>query len=506
MSNINSNEKKIKYITDLIHPDIIKSWHSGDVIIISAPCGRGKSFFIKNTLYDFAKANGKKILMLLHRTNCITQFQKEIEKDNKTDFIDICSYQRIEKAALYKKPFDWTPYQFIVSDEFHYFLDDAAFNITTDISLHEIMQQTNAIKIFTSATGENVQEYIQEFYKVNFTKYELKSDYSFIKSLTYFNKRDTIEEFIKEAIEKKQKSIFFIQSAKLAFMLYKKYSNDCLFCCSTSNDYYKSADKHAISMMLEKQQFDKLILITTCALDAGVNIIDKDLHNIVIDVKDTHSLIQCLGRKRIQDNNDYVNLYIKAINNMALGGMETNIKHQLEMANYLRNHTTEEFLDKYPRKYDRSQIIYDFKTPQGIVKKINPLMYRKKNNDLKQIQEMKELGEFGYCKYLFRYFKVERYRLINEDYSIKRYLESHLGQVMYQVKDRKELIEVMNVRSNGKLMKNREVLNSTLQELEFDFYIYQFKASKVINGKQKKFNAAWEIKSTKEDIEYLQTG
>lgn len=157
-------------------------------------------------------------------------------------------------------------------------------------------------------------------------------------------------------------------------------------------------------------------------------------------------------------------------------------------------------------KYDKSKIIYDLDTIDGVIKKINPLMYRKKNNDLKQIQEMKELGEFGYCKYLSNYFKVERYRLINEDYSIKRYLESHLGQVMYQVKDRKEFIEVMNVRSNGKLMKNRDVLNSTLQELRLDFYIDQFKTSKVFEGKQKKFSSAWIIKSKGEDLEYLQAG
>lgn len=505
MSNIYQNGNKVKYITDLINPSIIETWHSGDAIIISAPCGRGKSYFIKNPLYEFAKANGKKILMLLHRTNCINQFEQEIEQDGKTDIIDIRSYQKIEKTVLFNKSFDWTPYQFIVGDEFHYFLDDAAFNVTTDISLNEIMNQNNAIRIFTSATGENVQEYIQELYHVNPVNYDLKSDYSFIERLTFFNKSDTLEEFLKEAIKKKQKSIFFIQSAKFAFALYKKYSEHCLFCCSQSNEYYKYANKEHISNMLKNQHFDELILITTSCLDAGVNIIDKELHHIIIDVKDTHSLIQCLGRKRIQDNNDCVNLYIKAINNKALGGLETNIKHQLEMANYLKNHSTEELIKKYPREYDKSKIIYDLNTADGVIKKINPLMYRKKNNDLKQIQMMKELGEFGYCKYLSNYFGIEKYRLINEDYSIEKYLEEHQGLIMYQVKDRKELVDVLNVRSNGKLMKNRDVLNDTLKELEYGFYIDQFKTSKIIDGKQKKFPAAWVIKSTREDLEYLQT-
>lgn len=505
MSNISQTQNKIKYITDLINPSIIKSWHGGDVIVISAPCGKGKSYFIKNPLYEFAVKNGKKILMLLHRTNCIAQFQEEINEAGKADIIDIYSYQKIEKTLLFNKSLDWTPYQFIVSDEFHYFLDDAAFNVTTDISLNEIMKQTNTIRIFTSATGENVQEYIQELYNIKPVKYDLKSDYSFIEHLTFFNKHDTLDEFLKESIKKEQKSIFFIQSAKLAFVLYKKYSEHCLFCCSQNNQYYKYVDKEQINSMLQNQRFDKLILISTCCLDAGVNIIDKELHHIVIDVKDTHSLIQCLGRKRIQDENDYVNLYVKAINNKALGGLETNIRHQLEMADYLKNHSTEELIDKYPREYDKSRIIYDLKTSNGVIKKINPLMYQKKNNDLEQIQVMKELGEFGYCKYLSNYFGIEKYRLINEDYSIKKYLDEHIGQVMYQVKDRKELIAILNVRSNGKLIKNRGALNGTLEDLKLNYYIDQISTSKIIDGKQKKFPATWVIKSTRQDLEYLQS-
>ena len=58
-----------KRVSELITMDVIRIWSPGDVITIKAGTGAGKSYFIKNILYAFAKKNHKKILMLIHRTN-----------------------------------------------------------------------------------------------------------------------------------------------------------------------------------------------------------------------------------------------------------------------------------------------------------------------------------------------------------------------------------------------------------------------------------------------------
>ncbi|MBW7572449.1 DEAD/DEAH box helicase family protein [Caproiciproducens faecalis] len=507
MSNINQTPKEPKYITDLISPKIIETWHDGDVIIISANCGRGKSYFIKNPLYDFAKASGKKILMLLHRINTIDQFQAEIERNHKTDEIEIRSYQKTQIEIQYNIPFDWVKYQFIISDEFHYFLDDSSFNTTTDLSLDKIINQKHAVKIFMSATGEDVVDYITDSYpNIKPITYTLTYDYSFIRSLTFYNKEETTEEFLKKAIKNNKKSIFFIQSARKAYSLYQKYKKDCLFCCSSSNSiYYKYVNKEKINSMLKNEKFDELILITTSCLDAGVNIIDRNLHDIVIDIKDVHSLLQCIGRKRIQDETDGLNICIKSLNNMVLGGLEQSNKHQIEMADYLKaGHTTNEYIDKFKRQYDKSYIVFDAvdENNQGVYKKINPLMYRKKTNDLARIKKMKELGEFGYCKYIQNLLGVKRYNLINENYSLEDYLHIHQGQIMYQRTDRKDLIDIMNVRRDGKLRKRLDLLNAALKEesLKFqgevlNFRIREFSTSKVIDGKQKRYPNAWIIEA-----------
>lgn len=83
-------------VSNVVTTDEIKKWRPGDIITIQAPTGAGKSYFIKNILYAIAKKDNKKILMLIHRLNCIEQFQYEIEEDNKTDIIHLKTYQSIE--------------------------------------------------------------------------------------------------------------------------------------------------------------------------------------------------------------------------------------------------------------------------------------------------------------------------------------------------------------------------------------------------------------------------
>ncbi len=345
-------------VSEIVTTDEIRKWNTGDVITIKAGTGMGKSHFIKNNLYAFAKSNHKKILFLIHRVNCVDQFQKEIEAYRKTDVVEIMTYQKIESLYINKKTFDFSKYEYIVCDEFHYFLSDAAFNIKTDISLNIILQQGDKTRIFMSATGDYMKRYINNVRKIPTIDYEIPITYSFIKQLTFFNKDETIEAFIKEAIERNHKSMFFIQSATKAYKLYEKYKEHCLFNCGKSDKHYKYVNKDKIDNMLQKEKFEELILITTTCMDSGVNIKEEELKHVVCDVRDTGVLIQCIGRKRIESLNDKIYLYIKTITNQRLGGIKSQLKLKMEKADYLRNHTVKEYLDKFPRQNDYSNIIY----------------------------------------------------------------------------------------------------------------------------------------------------
>ncbi len=487
----------MRRISEIVTINKIKTWKNTDIITISAGTGAGKSYFIKNILYAFAKQNNKKILMLIHRVNCVEQFRKEIIRDNKTDVIDIKTYQSLEN----KRFFDFSEYEYIVCDEFHYFLSDAAFNITTDISLDIILSQNKTTRILMSATGDYMKRYINNIKNIDTKDYELPNEYSFIKQLTFYNKDETLEKFIEEAISKNDKGIFFIQSVEKAFILFNKYKEHCLFNCSKSNDkgYYQYVDQEKINKMLINEKFDENILITTTCMDAGVNINDIDVKHIVLDVKDIGVLIQCLGRRRMQNEEDKIHIYIKNLNNKQLGGIETQLKQKVKKADFLREHTVKEYIQEYPRSNDYSNIVYDEIVDEDNkgTKKINELMYYKCKFDLGDIAAMKAYGDYGYCKYLINLFKYDRqYRLINEDYkrdNLAEYLETIVGEVMLTLKDRKELIDKIDVKSNGKQLKKINNLNGTLEELQLPYRIVEFKTSRLVNEKKKKYKSAWKV-------------
>ena len=168
------------------------------------------------------------------------------------------------------------------------------------------------------AHNDFFKRYINNILHINTIDYEIPINYNFIESLTFYNLDSTLDNFLDNYIDKDNKAIFFIQSAKKAYELYLRHKDKCIFNCSKSNkDYYKYVDKNIIDTMLQEERFNSLALITTTCLDAGVNIIDDNVKHIIVDNKDLGSLIQCLGRKRLK-NNEKICIYIKSINNKSL--------------------------------------------------------------------------------------------------------------------------------------------------------------------------------------------
>ena len=87
-------------VADVIKKDDVLKWKPRNNILIASPMGTGKSYFCKNILYDIAKDVNGKILMLIHRSNCVEQFKYEIEADGKSDVIEVITYQSLEYSVL----------------------------------------------------------------------------------------------------------------------------------------------------------------------------------------------------------------------------------------------------------------------------------------------------------------------------------------------------------------------------------------------------------------------
>lgn len=486
------------WVSDVITDTDIEKWMPGNVITIRAKTGDGKSFFIKNKLYKYAKAHNEKILLLLHRENTINQFQNEIDRDGKNDTIFVHSYQHFEQPLLYGRDANLADYKYIVVDEAHYFISDSAFNNRTDLSFEAIMNQTDSVRIFMSATIDDIQSYINTKQKIDTINYEMPQKYSNIEKLTFFGKDDMLDEFARQILERGEKAIFFINKARKAYELYKRFRDVAIFNCSKSNALHRYVNDDVIAAMLANEHFDKPLLITTSCFDAGANIVDKEVKHIIIDMKDVDTIVQCAGRKRVQSDDDTFNLYIRNISNQQLGGYESASNRKLMMATYLYEHTTEELLKAFPRRNDASGVIYDILVDGKVEKRVNQLMYLKKRKDVELYAKMKQLGDYGFSKYVAKRFGFYDgntdeycYCVARDDYGISSYLERIVGVVMLGRADRKEFIGKLNVRQGGHQLKGIAAINAALKERHLPYCVKEFSTSRIVDGKKKNYNAAW---------------
>lgn len=516
MSNANkvitkqkSNVLGRKRVSDVITRTDVEQWKQGDIITISAGCGVGKSYFVKEILYKYAKEHNYKIIMFIHRKNCVDAFNFELKGDKKDDIITVTSYQKLENDKLNDRFEDLNNYHFIVCDEFHYFIDDAGFAKCTDISFDYIMNNTpDSIKICMSATGDNIEEYLKLMCDKPTIKYTVPYNYDYIDDILFYTKNSTLDDMVDLIIKQNQKAIVFIQSAKRAYSLHKKYKKNSIFVCATGNRRYsKYVDEQKKNDMLANERFEENILFTTSCFDAGINIVDKSVRYVIVDIKDVASFIQCVGRRRVDynDPDDKFVLIIKNISNRQLEHSITKTQKAIEKAEYAKEHTTEEYISKYFRESDN--IVY-FDTCNGVCKAcVNELMLYKNKQNLKLYEAILEKGKLGYRMHMeeifdltpqFNKYGERKYKYIYdtaetifENKSLITYLNDNVGEYMPTVESRKELIQKINLRSDGsKLIKTRETLNSYLaNDLKSDFVIR--KISKKINGKM--YRSVWVI-------------
>ena len=105
--------------------------------------------------------------------------------------------------------------------------------------------------------------------------------------------------------------------------LYNQHKEYSMFVCSESqkNYYNKYVDKVAVeNEIVGEETFSKRILFVTSALDNGVNFKDKNIKHIICDYADITTVIQCIGRKRYDGDDDTINLYIMDYTQEKLNG------------------------------------------------------------------------------------------------------------------------------------------------------------------------------------------
>lgn len=450
------SEKKYLDITDY------QSWTEG-LYLIDAGCGMGKSSFIFNTLYPYAHENGKSMLVFSNRL--ALKKQQEIQGAG-TD-IRFMTYQRLEFDD-YMNGLIITTYidnlmnvvrtfDYIVLDEAHYLFQDASFNRNTQTILN-MVEELRATKkiIMLSATPELLRiHFAQKIEK----EYKAEPDYSYIKNVYFYNKKETVNKIIDD-VPADEKILMFGDNKQRLQELQRKYENSAYL--SSDNKVYSSV----FDEITKQEQFSCRILFTTKVLDNGVNLKDKGIKHIIIEMADMVEFIQCLGRKRVQDENDTVTLYF--LNNVGrIKRRYKKLQDDMKIANDyfdLREHIDiDEFKQKYlkdelPNFFDnRSELIYPtyFKAKNDY--EFYQLIVNGKTSFIKVVSE--RLGQ-----------RVKKYEDVARGYEVASYLSKNIGRKYFK-QDREELVRIFDIRHRRKLQKSLGMLNQFLQDNQLGYEI-----------------------------------
>lgn len=314
--------------------DEYKSWREGQIIIIDAPTGSGKTTFVEEIFKNFALHSGKRILYCTNRILLKNQMQERqnariLEEEMRPkpfwqtfwrgehgNYV-IVTYQQIEAAVLHNnvQAINFlSSFDIAIVDEAHYFVTDSNFNPNTIVSFDFLISNyKNRQMIFMSATMRNFYGILLNFLSrrdscgdlyvknmfTEYKKYDVEADYSGIE-FDCVMKNDEIAEKI-TAIPKDKKILIFVSSIREGKEI-EKILNTVLphneTFLLTSNSVKSEKGEKVRDELVMKQKFSQRVLIATALLDTGVNIIDDDVQYIFLFQNNEEETIQMLGRRR----------------------------------------------------------------------------------------------------------------------------------------------------------------------------------------------------------------
>lgn len=411
----NSSKKKT-WVSELIGNDY-KKWN-GRIILLACGTGRGKTTFALGTYCKFLLAEGKSVIYLCNRTTLKEQIRYDINRYGIKD-ITCISYQKFTQMLIIGNVIP--EFDVYICDEAHYFLSDSEFNLYTDIIYEYLINRSHdKTLLFMTATYRNIfnkiERDIKDQSRQEAIKYFLPTDYGYVDKICWFRNGDLygiIDDLLKNTDDK---IIYFCNSITKMRKLYNHYSptkgHNCdedenvihetkiqymnFYCSDTSDNKgvnfvkkYCSKDIIYRNKNTGGYSFNNRLLITTKVLDNGVDFKDRKVKHIICDIFDLESAIQCLGRKRIIDENDTCTFYVRDYQSYELNLFYKKVVEQLEPVLLLKDNRAE-WINRYgkDREYKDYTIFFDFDYTHDW--KINELRFEKLLSDEAIILDMKE--------------------------------------------------------------------------------------------------------------------
>lgn len=509
-------------VSDFLMP-YYRRWEVGQKILLSAPMGSGKSYFIYN--YLIKENTTKKVLILSNRSKLRQQYESYIANSNNTN-VELYTYQKLENILRHNKTVE--NFDYIICDEAHYFITDS-WNSNTDLSFKYVNACSDSIVLFMSATGSEVFD-LFKLADIETTNYFIQADYSRFEMNYYATNvdgSDMVQHLIAhEPVDENNKILYFSSNKETALELYELYKHMASITVSATD---KKIENTADAFVDNKCNYT--LTIATSCIDNGIDIFDESLKYIVCDLFDLTQVIQCLGRKRMtQDelaNKAKVKVYVRN-----WFGREVQCKFN-DFNNKIKriDDTLEEIVEKKKIRGNSLPIglYYDY-TDNNKVKK-NALYYNyliyKRNDSERFLQYTKILtdyhstlkteyidGEemlyedFDYVEYddcttyiyeLQSLLGIEEYRLLDikamslED-SIELALSNMVGNEYVGKDGKTEIAETVGLKDKkSRLIKSIQGINEYLQENNILYMITERRKKR--NGKLVRVYTVIEIDS-----------
>lgn len=452
-----------------------QNWTEG-LYLVDAPCGTGKSYFVFHMLYPFAKENNKKLIVFSNR-NALKR-QQELQAEG-TD-IELITYQKLEYNQYLNG--DWNVrrsvpdlmqelerYDYIVLDEAHYLFQDARFNRNTEVILDMIeWYRLSKVIIMLSATPDLLKLYFGDRIKET---YEAEADYSYIKKAYCYTSKDAAYKIL-DSIPQNEKAVFFGDSKERLKELHRRYPDSAYLCAENETT------SEAFEQITSTELFDCRFLFTTKVLDNGVNLTDRAIKHIIIEQTDLIDFIQCLGRKRVQDEEDTVTLYFLS-NISSIAARYGKLQKEIQLGNeYLfeREHD----VDRFRKVHIKDKLPDFFDNEFGL---IEPTWFKAKADYQFYYSlvgaKTPDKGKTTFAKEVSQRLKVRvhYYEIVSKNYNLYSYLTKNVDRKYYK-KDRKELIDTFGLRKDGHLLKSMGMFNQYLEENQIE---YRLKSNKKNN-------------------------
>lgn len=520
----NGSKRKI-WVSDIIGEDY-KKWERRK-ILLGFGTGRGKTRFALNVYSRYAINQGKSVLYLCNRKTLKTQVKDSIKLYGVSK-VDCNSYQKLSQIIL--KGDDIPEYDVYICDESHFFLADAEFNLYTDVVYEYIMNRIRSTVIYMTATYKNIfgriEKDIKQRHELEPLKYYLPTEYDYVEKILWFqgqkgSVKGIVDKILRESPD--DKIMYFCNSLTKMQKFYLDYSPDkgmgeddkfiqdsplrfMKFMCSNYNDNNEDdidenedIKKKNKPKKKDKNQFirkhcsddaiyyddktggytfDGRVLVTTKVLDNGVDFKDKKIRHIICDVFDIESAIQCLGRKRVLDENDTCIFYLRDYQHYEVNLFLDSITKNLESPRlFLKDRS--KWISEYgkDRSYKDYTIYFDFDMKNDWT--INTLRYDKLLHDEKLVGNMKRKIT-SYKAEILDYLgatvdgkSIDMEVIIAEKQidSIEIYLKKHIG-IRLSKQQQQEFVKLCNLRDRfNRLQKSIGSIQQYLSSMKYPYEI-----------------------------------